>query len=1283
MQEMYRQNGLRVDDWQNIPAYQEINQRIAEAEQKLNGSTAIPGNTVPKTIAEADGSASPMQQQAEAILAGKHPGSTVPKATAQADGTGRSSLLKPSTIRGNGRAGENEPLHHIAEEDRAYNVDTARAAMEQAKAAMDAAANSYDGRSSDAYKEAEQAYEDASRRYYVLDDSWVDELYAKQGGSEDNSLRNLGQTRDALQEQHDQLVAQRRDIEEEYLSQLLTAGWQTDPRWTKLDTEIKALETQISGIKSDIAQNYDYGDVRINDAQQKALEDISEREMNALDGTTNHIQSLTGHSLEETFEILNKPESEEYAALMQELGTLGAQQLSAQLEALADSYEKLDKAQTVLGNDSDTFLESMGHAFQAGIEGIRGGTQGSIAWLKEAAIRLGYKQEGTPEERERLAQLDAQMQDIVTEYGGGMGYEQDPRYIAAQQEQRELTAQLQNQRGEYAMQETQDVYSRAQEHLDQRNELLQQAKQNASTFQSVAVDLVENGTEMLPDTIVSILSAGTGNPVVVACAQNIALALMGVRVFGSENAELQAQGKGFLERTAYAGVSAGIEIFTEKMFDGLGGIYGKGMVGMEGKELFDIWQGQMIASISDASKRPAAAVAASLFFGFLGEGTEEVVSSLCEPITNLIIMDKEEWLQNYGIDESNGWLYDYGKAIENSGEEIGYSFFIGGLMGLFGTVTQIGGTYSEEANNAARERLNEYLSGEINLAALCTPEMREELRARGIEGDEAIDAFGAAFLEEMKTDGVTAADITDDREAFEGMTAAAGVMHPGDTVPKAIGQADGSVSPMQEQAAAAIAPQGTGREAENTPINAVAEADGAGRTFEQAAEESPMQEQAAAAVAPAEQTAQVEQALVASGMAPEQAAQVAQQAATLGQQPAETQREEQAPALQQGSQSSEIERTVDFSQQSISDIRSYLENNLQQSGGIVGDYTISSEPRLGGGTDITVTDTATGEVFNLQGDGITDEATIAAAIYNNERGKQNAQRTNISDGRRERRIGSSSRERSGSMAQKSAANRQRSTAISRQNEAVERGYEQTSAGALIGDIGAADETLRIIPEGGYDEELQTLADEVYNKTGIKPTFVLGVIETAYGNANGYFGDGEIVVRADHPTETATQIARHEYFHYQAESDEALVADSVDAIKRRISPEEWDALVEAYAKKYAKAAGDTDPAVYALDEICADFYAGKERTYGGLELNAEAAAAVAGRTDNGTSQQSNGTAETTGPPVETAANEAESVAETEKRSGKSFLRSRRQCLKQGAKPLKKAKKYRLRRDGNKR
>lgn len=1219
MQEMYRQNGLRVDDWQNIPAYQELNQRISEAERRVNGETE-----------------SPMQQQAEAILAGKHPGSTVPKATAQADGTGRSSLLKPSAIRGNGRAGENEPLHHIAEEDRAYNVDTARAAMEQAQARLDAAKQEAqinpDAHSS--VQAAEQAYNDAAYRYYMLDDSWVDELYNTAGGSEDNGLRKLGQTRDALQEQHDQLVAQRRDIEEEYLSQLLTAGWQTDPRWTKLDTEIKALETQISGVKDDIAQNYDYNDLRINDTQQKALETISEREMNALDNTVQHVESLTGHSLEETFEILNKPESEEYAELMQELGTLGVQQLSAQLEALSGSYDKIDKCQTVLGNDSDTFSEAMNHAFVAGMNGIVGGTEGSIAWLKEAAIRLGYKQEGTPEERERLAQLDAQMQDIVTEYGGGMGYEQDPRYIAAQQEQRELTAQLQNQRGEYAMQETQDVYSRAQEHLDQRNALLQQAKQNAGAFQSVAVDLVENGTEMLPDTIVSILSAGTGNPVVVACAQNIALALMGVRVFGSENAELQAQGKGFLERTVYAGISTGIEIFTEKMFDGLGGIYGKGMVGMEGKELFDIWQDQMIASISDASKRPAAAVVASLFFGFLGEGTEEVVSSLCEPITNLIIMSKEEWLKNYGIDESNGWLYDYGKAIENSGEEIGYSFFIGGLMGLFGTVTQIGGTYSEEANTI---RLNKYLSGEATLAEVCTEEMREMLKARGVEGDEAINEFGAAFLEEMKTDGVTAADITDDREAFEGMTAAAGVMHPGDTVPKAIAQADGSVSPMQEQAAAAIAPQGTGREAENTPINAVAEADGAGRTFEQAGGSvSPMQEQAAAAIAPAEQTAQVEQALVASGMAPEQAAQVAQQAATLGQQPAETQREEQAPALQQGSQSSEIERTVDFSQQSISDIRSYLENNLQQSGGIVGEYRIDITPGAFGTTNISIANTETGETTNLQGDGFTDENAIAEAIYKIERGNENARRSNLPDRRQaEQQDGRSARITVGTVSGSAESIRQRATAIQRQTRGKAGTYEARNSKDLLNNGDGTDADVKIIPEQDYDDEMRSISEEIEKRFGFKPIFILGGLEVKDGlYANGFSKPDRIIIQADHPEFSVTQIGRHEAFHQIKRKNRTLYEGVSDYISSKLTEQEKRTILDYYTEAYGNLASTKNADEYAWDEICCDFYAGLTERYTGLKLSDEIVNGIRELAEDRTerSQQSNGTEEATGPPV---------------------------------------------------
>ena len=170
--------------WMNDPEWQRLDAEI----KALNES-----------IAEPDSSASPMQEQAAAAISGKTPGDTVPKATAQADGAGRSKQNKPSAIRGNGRASENEPLHYVAEEDRAYNVETAKAAMENAKAAMDMAAKSYDGRASKAYQEAEQAYEEAARRYYVLDDSWIDELYAAQGGGADNSLSNLGQQKEQLQ----------------------------------------------------------------------------------------------------------------------------------------------------------------------------------------------------------------------------------------------------------------------------------------------------------------------------------------------------------------------------------------------------------------------------------------------------------------------------------------------------------------------------------------------------------------------------------------------------------------------------------------------------------------------------------------------------------------------------------------------------------------------------------------------------------------------------------------------------------------------------------------------------------------------------------------------------------------------------------------------------------------------------------------------------------------------------------------------------------------------------
>ena len=129
------------------------------------------------------------------------------------------------------------------------------------------------------------------------------------------------------------------------------------------------------------------------------------------------------------------------------------------------------------------------------------------------------------------------------------------------------------------------------------------------------------------------------------------LTTMGVSSFGSGVEQAYNQGATRGEATGYGLLNSGIEVATEKMFSGVGGILGKG-------ELDDA----IINGINRNIKNEVAQKLTSFGIKSLGEGTEEVLGDLLQPLAQKLTYASEEDLmklykeQNYLEDFVSGAL---------------------------------------------------------------------------------------------------------------------------------------------------------------------------------------------------------------------------------------------------------------------------------------------------------------------------------------------------------------------------------------------------------------------------------------------------------------------------------------------------------------------------------------------------------------------------------------------------------------------------------------------------
>lgn len=147
----------------------------------------------------------------------------------------------------------------------------------------------------------------------------------------------------------------------------------------------------------------------------------------------------------------------------------------------------------------------------------------------------------------------------------------------------------------------------------QSQEATERAKEGTNAVGSFAVDAAINMMEMTMDSVAGVATGDTLIP-------------MALRVFGQSASQAQQRGADIGDQLAYGAAVAGIEVFTEKMFDGLAGLYGKGAADEITEEL-----------IRKLAKSAAGRSALRLIIGMNEEGIEEVVSDVLSPVAELIL----------------------------------------------------------------------------------------------------------------------------------------------------------------------------------------------------------------------------------------------------------------------------------------------------------------------------------------------------------------------------------------------------------------------------------------------------------------------------------------------------------------------------------------------------------------------------------------------------------------------------------------------------------------------
>lgn len=211
--------------------------------------------------------------------------------------------------------------------------------------------------------------------------------------------------------------------------------------------------------------------------------------------------------------------------------------------------------------------------------------------------------------------------------------------------------QQEAQRREKQLQSQKQIFSAATRLAEKGQQYETEAKEGLGTVGQFLVDMGVTGTQMAGDALMNLVLPGSG------------LAMMGLRSYGQAAGEARRAGKTSGQQFLAGLKSAGIEMFTEKMFGAFSKVYGK--AGAD--ELVEKLVGKL-------TKNTAGQALLTWMINAAGEGVEEVTSDLLNPLADRLL----------GLDNGYGAIYSMDDLAQ-----WGYDFLLGTAMGVLGGGLQL------------------------------------------------------------------------------------------------------------------------------------------------------------------------------------------------------------------------------------------------------------------------------------------------------------------------------------------------------------------------------------------------------------------------------------------------------------------------------------------------------------------------------------------------------------------------------------------------------------------
>lgn len=197
----------------------------------------------------------------------------------------------------------------------------------------------------------------------------------------------------------------------------------------------------------------------------------------------------------------------------------------------------------------------------------------------------------------------------------------------------------------------QKIFDAATRLTERGQQYTQEAKQGLGTVGQFLVDMGVTGTQMAGDALANLILPGSG------------LVMMGMRSYGQAAGEARREGKSEGQQFLAGLKSAGIEVFTEKMFGAFSKIYG----GAAADELVE----KLVGKLTENATGQALL---TWIVNAVGEGVEEVTSDLLNPLADRLLR----------LDDGNGPVWSADDLAQ-----WGYDFLLGTAMGMFGGGQQL------------------------------------------------------------------------------------------------------------------------------------------------------------------------------------------------------------------------------------------------------------------------------------------------------------------------------------------------------------------------------------------------------------------------------------------------------------------------------------------------------------------------------------------------------------------------------------------------------------------